>query len=97
MRKFPQLFCLPRRHVEHNNFGTGGVDQQYPGVLWAPAQQDGSDNARRERTLAAVAWTPWLVVGNGRDTVRPRLLHGHLPLYPFNSFFSVLRKRQSVP
>jgi hypothetical protein len=23
MGKFPQLFCLPRRHVEHPNFGTG--------------------------------------------------------------------------
>jgi hypothetical protein len=26
-----------------------------------------------------------------------RLLHGHLPLYPFNSFFSSVKKRQSVP
>jgi hypothetical protein len=23
--KFPQLFCLPRRDVEHTNFGTEGL------------------------------------------------------------------------
>jgi len=25
LEKFPQLFCLPRRHVEHTNFGTWGL------------------------------------------------------------------------
>src|SRR5712691_4235531 len=32
--------------------------------------------ARHERTLEAVAWTPWLGVGNGRDTVLTCLHHG---------------------
>jgi hypothetical protein len=32
---------------------------------------------------------------DGRDTVLTRLLHC-LPLYPFSSFFSSLKKRQSV-
>ena len=36
--------------------------------------------ARQERTLEAVAWTPWLGVEDGRDTVLTRLLHGHLLL-----------------
>ena len=40
---------------------------------------------------------PALGAGNGRDTVLTRLLHGPAPFYPFNSFFSSLRKRQSVP
>jgi hypothetical protein len=34
---------------------------------------------------------------DSRDTVLTRLLLRHLPLYLFNSFFSSLRKRQSVP
>ena len=34
--------------------------------------------------------------GDGRNTVLTRLLFGGLPLYSFNSFFSSVRKRQSV-
>jgi hypothetical protein len=30
--------------------------------------------------LDAAAWTPWLGVEDGRDTVLTRLLHGHLLL-----------------
>ena len=55
--------------------------------------------AGAERTLEGVGWTRLLSAGVGRDTVLTRLLHspGASPLYPFNSFFSSLRKRQSVP
>jgi hypothetical protein len=53
--------------------------------------------AGAQRTLAAVAWTPGLGAGEGRDPVLTRLLLRHLPLYLLNSFFSSLRKRQSVP
>ena len=53
--------------------------------------------ARHERTLAAVACTPWLGAWDSRVTVLTRLLLRHLLLYLFNSFFSSLRKRQSVP
>jgi hypothetical protein len=52
--------------------------------------------ATQERRLLAVACKPSLGAGDGRDTVHTCLLHGHLPLYPFNSFFSSLKKRQSV-
>jgi hypothetical protein len=38
-----------------------------------------------------------LGAGDGRHTVRTRLLHRHLPRYPFISFLSALKKRQSVP
>ena len=48
------------------------------GVIRVPEWKDGFDNARDERTLAAVAWTPWLGVEDGRDTVLTRLLHGYL-------------------
>jgi len=36
------------------------------------------------------------VIGR-KDCCPLSLLHRHLALYPFNSFFSSLRKRQSVP
>ena len=67
------------------------------GVIRVPEWKDGSDNTRHEQTLAAVACTPWLGAWDSRDTVLTRLLLRHLPLYLFNSFFSSLRKRQSVP
>jgi len=53
--------------------------------------------AGAERTLEGVGWTRGLGAGDGRDPVLTRLLHRHLLLYPFNSFFSALKKRQSVP
>jgi len=53
--------------------------------------------AGAERRLLAVACKRWLGAGEGRDTVRTRLLHRSRPFYPFNSFFSALRKRQLVP
>jgi hypothetical protein len=73
------------------------VDQQCPGVIPVPEWKDGFDQARHERTLEAVGSGAGLGVGEGRDTVLTRLLHGDLPLYPFSSFFSSLKKRQSVP
>jgi hypothetical protein len=30
--KFPQLFCLPRRHVGHTNFGTWGLANSIRGL-----------------------------------------------------------------
>ena len=59
----------------------------------APERKDSFDHARHERTLEAVGSGAGLGVGEGRDTVLTCLCHG----YPFNSFFSSLRKRQSVP
>src|SRR5262249_38890382 len=45
--------------------------------------------------------TPVLGAGEGSDTVSPArstpMLHRHRPRYCFNSFFSSVRKRQSVP
>jgi hypothetical protein len=46
---------------------------------------------RTKPALWPVASSATLGAGDGRDTVLTRLL------YPFNSFFSALRKRQSVP
>src|SRR4051812_41581173 len=47
--------------------------------------------------LWAVSSSGWLGAGEGRETVFTRLLHRHLPLYSFSSFFSSLKKRQLVP
>jgi hypothetical protein len=52
--------------------------------------------AGAQRTLEAVRCSAVLGAGNGRDTVHTCLLHRPLPLYPFNSCFSSLKKRQSV-
>src|SRR5215470_12058777 len=46
--------------------------------------------AGAQRTLEGVGWTRWLGALDSRDSGLPRL-------YPFNSFFSALKKRQSVP
>src|SRR5262249_46668216 len=77
--------------------------------------------ARHERTLAAVACTPWLGAGRAGTRCSPALAphaswgfacrsrqraerflplslsYRPFPLYPFSSFFSSLKKRQSVP
>ena len=39
MGKFPQLFCLPRRHVGHTNFGTWGLANSIRALtLWLPVR-----------------------------------------------------------
>jgi hypothetical protein len=58
----------------------------------AEARATGTDTrAGKKRTLWPVASSATLGAWEGRDTVLT------YPFYPFNSFFSSLRKRQSVP
>ena len=47
------------------------------------------------QVLKDISYNRWREF-NPEDTVRPRLLHSP-PLYPFSSFLSALKKRQSVP
>ena len=56
----------------------------------APGSGSGADAGGR-RLDAVVRCRGW------PGTALTRLFHGHLPHYPFNSFFSSWRKRQSVP
>jgi hypothetical protein len=63
----------------------------------AEARATGTDTQTEKKpALWPVASSATLGAGDGRATVRTRLLHRQL-LYPFNSFFSALKKRQSVP
>jgi hypothetical protein len=41
MRKFPQSFCLPRRHVGHTNFGTWGLANSIRGINETPDKRLG--------------------------------------------------------
>jgi hypothetical protein len=59
--------------------------------------QEKTQGTAKKRALWAVSSTGLLGAWDSRDTVLTRLLHGHLPLYPFSSFLSSLKKRQSVP
>ena len=67
------------------------------GLSVCPVKGRGRPEAGAQRTLEGVGWTRWLGAWDDRDMVLTRLLHGHLLLYPFNSFFSSLKKCQSVP
>jgi hypothetical protein len=53
--------------------------------------------ATQERRLLGVGSSAGLGAGDDKDIVFTCLLPRPLPLYSFNSFFSSLRKRQSVP
>src|SRR5262249_15799202 len=83
-----------------DSFSAEGLPENRRGhrVLQPPnAARQARPKAGAQRTLEGVAWTRLLGTGDGRDTVLTRLLHRPRLLYPFNSFFSSLKKRQSVP
>ena len=70
--------------------------------LWpnAAAQPRLEAGATEERRLYGVGCSRWLGAGEGRDTVPTHLFTSLLNKYLrycFNSFFSSVRKRQSVP
>src|SRR6266849_3839892 len=92
--------CIRQRHdrvegVLHlfRNFFRCADSGHYFFLVWPNAQAEaratGTDTQTGKKpALWPVASSATLGAGDGRDTVRTRLLHGPLSPYPFSSFFS---------
>src|SRR5262249_9755517 len=96
---FPPRDCLAYQQATLPSLHTGtSLD-----VLLICRSHAGGDpypeaGARDEQRLEGVAWTPWRCgrwQGHSAHPLAPQ--PWSLPLYPFNAFFSSLKKRQSVP